>query len=412
MSTSQLEDDVSGLQVGMIGTRFAGLDGVTLESIKVAEILQRQGHRVTWFAGRLDPEFSPGVEVPAAGFESEENIKLGESVFGVTDCPTSVLDEIDRRAASLQTEIEDWAAAAQVDVLMPQNALAIPMQIPLGLAIARFARASGIRVLAHHHDFAWERERFWPNAVGALLEEAFPATGPGVGHLVINSLARDELKARTAANARVLPNVMQFEVPPHPGNADTFRRAAELESGAKVILQPTRMIPRKGIEHTIDLAARLDDPQVVVVITHPEPDEGTQYLQRLMATADEHGVDLRIVAAEPPVGLADAYAAADLVAYPSRIEGFGNALLETLYFRRPLLVNRYDVYVADIAPTGIEAIEMDGELTDDVVARARHWLNQPAAWREAVEHNYDVGLRHFSYETAGKVLAAALDDLR
>jgi hypothetical protein len=46
------------------------------------------------------------------------------------------------------------------------------------------------------------------------------------------------------------------------------------------------------------------------------------------------------------------YAHADFVTFPSLYEGFGNALVEAMYFRMPTLVNRYSVYVSDIAPLG------------------------------------------------------------
>jgi hypothetical protein len=42
--------------------------------------------------------------------------------------------------------------------------------------------------------------------------------------------------------------------------------------------------------------------------------------------------------------LADIYPHADFVTYPSLIEGFGNAFLEAIYFRKPLLMQRYDGY--------------------------------------------------------------------
>ncbi len=96
-------------------------------------------------------------------------------------------------------------------------------------------------------------------------------------------------------------------------------------------------------------------------------------------------------------GLGDAYAAADLVAYPSRIEGFGNALLEAFFYRCPVLVNRYEIYVRDIAPTGVECIEIDGWLTDDAVAASRRVIDDPASWADAAERNYEIGLRFFSY---------------
>lgn len=104
-------------------------------------------------------------------------------------------------------------------------------------------------------------------------------------------------------------------------------------------------------------------------------------------------------------GLADAYAAADLVCYPSTWEGFGNALLEAFFHRRPVLVNRYPVYAADIAPAGVRCIELDGGLSPERCRQVRALLADPASWQDAIEANYETCLRHFSYATVrGRVL--------
>ena len=70
----------------------------------------------------------------------------------------------------------------------------------------------------------------------------------------------------------------------------------------------------------------------------------------------------------------DAYPHANLVTYPSFIEGFGNALIETVYFKLPALVNRYPVYAADIGPLGFQFAEIDGEITPKTVEMVRGWL--------------------------------------
>ena len=401
------------LRIGVVGTRFAGLDGVSLEALKVAEVLESLGHTVSWFGGRIGPEFSPAMESPDAYFDTAVNRELNEEVFGTERCEQTTIDGLEQRALALQQQIDTYVGEFEPDVLMPQNALAIPMNLPLGVAIARYLADTAAPMIAHHHDFAWERERFWPNAVGSLIEEAFPATGPSLTHLVINSLAGDELRRRKGVTARLLPNIMNFESPAASGDAAVFRAAAGLSSSDVVLLQSTRIIPRKGIEDTLELAHRLQDDAVRVVVTHPEPDEGAAHLEQIDATADRLGVDFRVRPVGPGTGveLRDAYAAADLVTYPSRIEGFGNALLEAFYFKRPVLVNRYPVYRADIGPKGVAAIEMDGQVTDAVVAEAERWLADPSAWAEAVETNYEIGLRHFSYGVAADVLTAALSDV-
>ncbi len=397
------------MKVGFVSVRFAGLDGVTLEAAKVAEVLRGAGHEVSWFAGELGAEFHPGFEFPAARFDSAENLELQEKCFGVEETTPKVLAEIDRRASVIRAAIEDYVAAESVAILIPQNSLSIPMQLPLGMALAGLA-ADGMPMVAHHHDFAWERERFYPNGVEGILDAAFPPVTPGVEHVVINSLAQQALLERKGARSSVLPNVMDFETRPSPGDGDVFRRYARLADNDMLLLQATRIIPRKSIELTLELAAQLTDRAVKVVITHPDLDEGSDYANALVGQAADLGVDYRIAAVGGPgqPSLADAYAAADLVTYPSRIEGFGNALLEAIYYGRPVLVNRYPVYVADIAPTGLDLIEFDGAITPATVDSVRSWLGDPARQRAAAEKNYEICLEHFSFDAVRRCLLPLL----
>ena len=104
----------------------------------------------------------------------------------------------------------------------------------------------------------------------------------------------------------------------------------------------------------------------------------------------------------------DAYPLADLVAYPSEIEGFGNAFLEASYFKRPIFVNRYPVYVSDLAAAGFKCVEMDGVLTDDVVRDVADLLEAPSRVSQWVERNYQVALERFSYEAVTPTLEKAL----
>ena len=107
----------------------------------------------------------------------------------------------------------------------------------------------------------------------------------------------------------------------------------------------------------------------------------------------------------------DVYPHADFVTYPTLYEGFGNALLEAIYFRKPVLVNRYSVYVADIAPLGFDFVEVDGWITDDAVARVRRLLDDAERRQEMVEHNFALAREHFSYAVAETRLREVLESL-
>jgi glycosyltransferase involved in cell wall biosynthesis len=386
------------MRLGMVSTRFAGLDGVTLEAAKVAAALGEDGHEFAWFAGELGPEFHPGHRAPAAHFASDENRQLEAASFGSDADRDRVASIIEQRAGRLESELAGFVAEFGIDALVVQNAMAIPMQLPLGIALANFIGARAMPTVAHHHDFGWERARFVDCAVPEVLETAFPAIGPSISHVVINQDARDELQARRGVDSVVLPNVMDFAHPPTRGDGARYRKEAGLALSDIVLLQPTRVIPRKGIELTIRLAHELRDPRVKVVVSHPD-DRVDTYWAELAALAADLGVDLRLApAGRGASSLPDAYAAADLVCFPSLYEGFGNALLEAFYYRRPVFVNRYPVYVRDIAPTGVLCIEADGEVTAEVVARAAAWLEDPSRAAAAVDRNYAAGREHFSFQ--------------
>jgi glycosyltransferase involved in cell wall biosynthesis len=100
----------------------------------------------------------------------------------------------------------------------------------------------------------------------------------------------------------------------------------------------------------------------------------------------------------------DVYPHADFITYPSLYEGFGNAFLEAIYFRKPLLVNRYGVFVRDIEPQEFDLAIMDGFLTKKVVQVVREILENPRRREEMVNRNYEVATRHYSYAVLRKRL--------
>ncbi len=75
-----------------------------------------------------------------------------------------------------------------LEALIIENALTIPINLPLGLALTEFIAETGYPVIAHHHDFYWERQRFMNNSVQDYLAAAFPPDLPSIRHVVINSV--------------------------------------------------------------------------------------------------------------------------------------------------------------------------------------------------------------------------------
>ncbi|GAB4471786.1 MAG: glycosyltransferase family 4 protein [Anaerolineae bacterium] len=411
------------MNVGHVSFRLAGTDGVSLETAKLAQVLARMGHTNFYFAGELDPPgagagpiqapVAGGMLIPEAHFTHPSARWITEHAFGSTQPHPELRVRLEALASLLEGALRRFIDHYHIEMLTVQNVFAIPMNLGLSVALQRVCADTGIPTIAHNHDFYWERERYAVHCVPDVLEQVFPPRLPNVHQVVINTQAQRALAAR-GIDSTCLPNIFDYSAPPPGPDAFNVDLRRELGLGADELffLQPTRVIPRKGIELAIELVRRLGDPRIKLIITHHAEYDSLPYLEELLALAARAGVDLRYLPArfkpqrQPGEGIRkiyslwDAYICADFVTYPSLYEGFGNALLETLYFRKPLLVNRYTVYREDIEPTGIQAVTLDGAVTDEAVEAVRHLLNSPRDVEQMTAHNYQVGARHFSYEAA------------
>jgi glycosyltransferase involved in cell wall biosynthesis len=103
------------------------------------------------------------------------------------------------------------------------------------------------------------------------------------------------------------------------------------------------------------------------------------------------------------------YPHANLVTYPSFYEGFGNALLEAVLYKRLVLANRYPVYNADIKPLGFKFIELDGYVNDNAVNLTKDLINDQARRENYAEHNYAIAQEYFSLEILERKLSSLLE---
>jgi glycosyltransferase involved in cell wall biosynthesis len=401
-------------RIGFISTRFAGTDGVSLESAKWAEILWRDKHTSYWYGGRLDRASDVSMCVPEAHFTHPANRWINERVIGRSRRSRAVTNHIRDLADFLKDTLYRFLEKFQIDVIVPQNCLTIPMHIPLGIALTELIAETGIAAIAHHHDFYWERTRFQATAADDYLEMAFPPRLPSIQHVVINQAAREELSWRCGIPSTLIPNIIDFESPApqvDEYSAD-LREQIGLREDDVIILQPTRLVPRKGIEHAIQLLEMLGDSRYKLVVSHEAGDEGYDYLHMLRDLAHESGVDMRVISdrvsdvrrvdvdGRKLYTLWDIYPYASLVTFPSIYEGFGNALLEAIYFQVPILINRYSIYARDIEPRGFRMPTINGFITRKTVEEVRRLLEDGVYRKRITDHNYKLARKFFSYSVA------------
>jgi glycosyltransferase involved in cell wall biosynthesis len=420
-----LTKDFQGKRIGFVSTRFQGIDGVSLETEKWASVLSRMGFQCFYFCGLSDRVPEQTMVAPEAFFAHPEVAALHAQCFGTTVRDEKITGEIHRLRQVLKKELYTFLRQFRIDLLIVENALSIPMHIPLGMAVTEVLAETGIPAIGHHHDFYWERQRFSMSGVNDYIDMAFPPRLHSMSHVVINTEARRQLGHRRGLSSTVIPNVFDFETKPREVDEYNSSLKADLgmEEGDVLVLQPTRIIARKGIEHAIELVSRLKDRRVKLLVSHQDRDEGAAYYKRIVDYARILQVDLIAggdflgttrglnKAGKKIYDLWDCYANADFVTYPSSYEGFGNAFLEAVFFKKPILVNRYSIFESDIEPLGFDVATMDNYVTEETLQLVRTFLQDPQRRRTAVEHNFETGRKFFSYKVLERQLRFVFADL-
>jgi glycosyltransferase involved in cell wall biosynthesis len=409
--------------IGFVSTRLAGTDGVSLETVKWSNVLTGLGHKCFYFAGESEWPAERTYLVPEAHFKYPDIQALNADLFDNYTRSSQTSQKVQKLKDHLKEHLYEFVRNFHLDLLIVENALSLPMNVPLGLALTELVAETYFPTVAHHHDFAWERERFAINAAEDYLRAAFPPTLRSIHHVVINSFAGRQLALRTGATSTLIPNVMDFYSPPPEPDAFAadLRSVLGIRPDERLLLQPTRIVPRKRIEHAIELVRRLD-LECVLVISHTSGDEGSAYQQYLLDYANLMGVRV-IVASDiinhhrgrTPDGrkvfsMADTYQQAALVTYPSSVEGFGNAFLETIYYRRPIVMSTYEIFKTDIQPKGFKVIGFEDFISEDTVRQAQAVLSDPGLVAEMTGHNYELGRVYYSYRTLENRLAALISE--
>lgn len=189
----------------------------------------------------------------------------------------------------------------------------------------------------------------------------------------------------------------------------------------RILLQHTRIVPRKKIEVAIDLAFMLDQKYhkcknrkcIAVLISGHSGDEQNEYKAYLndyyKQKCEEHP-DANVVMvfgehcilshrdiivdkkyykfAEIPAIVASA---GGMGTYFSEIEGYGNNLLEMICYALPVVINRYEVYKTDIEHLDFRLPAIDDcKLNEELIEVSYLMLEDTDYRNKLVQHNLHI----------------------
>ena len=352
-------------QAVTVSFRLGDEDGVSVEARKWSWALRELGFETRRVAGAI------------AGPPEPDDIAI----------PGLAIDPSGRDPVAPEAVLRAFDGA---DLVIVDNLCSLPLNLDAARAVAAAAGAHHGRVVFRHHDLPWQRRHL------AHLEAEFPPRVVGALHATINLRSRRELHARGYADAATIHNYFDLD-PPTGARAATRKQFGFLDDDF-VLFQPARAIERKNVPGAIRFAQQLAPlaPHLALRfwLSGPAEDGYQPVLDRLLERAPLPTTLGRAASA------ADAYAAADLVVFPSTWEGFGNPVIESAAYRRACAAFPYPV-LSELVASGIRVFSTQ---QPDTVAK---FLAEPVAVRERY-FDANVNRARVSFSLAD--LPAAVDE--
>lgn len=336
-----------------------------------------------------------GVSIVAAAWQNALET-LGFTTYtiageGVADrlVPGLAIDGPQISHADLVAEVS--SAVDDADVVLVENLLTIPMNLKASRAVAEVLE--GRPAVLHHHDPPWQRERF--KHVTEL-----PPDDKHWRHVTINKLTANEFEQRSISATTIYNG---FETDPQPGERWRTRELLRVNGNQRLFAHPVRAIGRKNIPAAVKLCEQLD---AVYWLPNPAEEGYDDLLVQILG--DARCPVIRSTLAELDLSIADLYAAADLVLFPSTWEGFGNPPIEAAIHRRPVVVGPYPV-AEELRALGFRWLEPD---TPDEINRVLadlegHWPPD----HQMLEHNRQVAKTNLSIEKMTEEMRSVFDAL-
>ncbi|OGG05835.1 hypothetical protein A2872_03135 [Candidatus Gottesmanbacteria bacterium RIFCSPHIGHO2_01_FULL_42_12] len=440
-----------GKRVLIVHFRVGRTDGVSLQIACWKEILNRQGATVKLVSG---PE-NDGADFVIPHLENqqdEEIFNLDEEAFGSFKSIKSEAEFI-LRFEKVQNQIEfEFSKVLEKfkpDQLIISNIFSVGENLPAAGAIFNAIYKFQIPALLVCHDFFWENARYTiPSCqfVNQYVQKLLPPKHHLLTYACINSIAREKLRVRRGINSVLLPDTLDFRQKIGDAGAKCAKLLREFGVARDdlVVLQATRVVRRKNIELAVDLVRELSTParlkeletrglyngkgfeadrnKVVLVLAGYAEKRDEAYLKKLLGYADRSNVKYVHLN-----GRAEAYASggrsgptlldlhcyADLVTYPSEVEGFGNQVLEAVLSKTPVATFLYPVFKKDILPLGFDVISFGDEVTEDKTTgfktvpketleaaadRCLEVLTDDEKYHAMVSKNFQIAKKHFSYD--------------
>jgi hypothetical protein len=476
--------DISHLNYGLIHSLIGKNDGVSIvidQSVNaMVKDLGIQLGNIYFLAAHSSPRFN--AETNDVFWHKNEIHKTIIREFNEESDDS--LDWLIHKNALLAKEIiADFVQRNNIDIILAHN-ISHPYNfitaVGLGYYIEDLRRQNIIwpKVVAWWHDSYFEREQFSnPNKIIRKYLKYLPGTyidgvvfinttQPALAKKVFKQYGINRLDEYFKDRTVIIPNThditWNWKDRDWDGNSlifpkqDNYNRTFLSDIGLTemvessgfdlkdtlILLQHTRIVPRKKIEFAIDLSFELEKrfmqdgykKCIVLLISGHSGDEQAKYKEFLsnyfllkkeavresnvfLIFGENHILSHRDIIVDKKYynffeipSVISSYGG--IGTYFSEIEGFGNNLLEMLAAGLPVVINRYLVYKTDLEPLGFELPGIEENILDNTLIENTYKLATDIRYRnQLVKHNLDILSEKLGHRIIAEKLAPLINNI-
>lgn len=402
--------NITPTRIGFITTHLNSVDRVSQECVMWSQVLTDLGHECFFFTGESTHPEERTVVVPEADSRHPDIKLINQEIYDGSSRSSKTSGTIQALRFHIKQHLHQFIQTFDIRLLIVQNALSLPLNIPLGLALTELIAETGIPTLARHHDFAWERSMFLCSPANDYIRTGFPPKLPSIQHVVATRFHADSLAQRAGVRVLSVPYSMAFEQ--HPNNdpipREDLLHTLGIQAEGMLMLDTSPLVPASKIETMLPFMAQLPDPPIFL-LTGSQRDNHRGYDQYLRETADLLGISLHFIPEDENQGsgtlenrkrlLGQCYLHASLVCNMGEIQKAFAGAVEAFFNRLPVLTPGQSILRREFAQSGFQLLSF-GSFPDRKAAEGltKALADQPSI-KQMAEYNHELATRHYSLDS-------------
>lgn len=383
--------------VAFVSFRLQSRDSVASETEKWIRVLGDLGHETCRVAGYMPAAGAGDHVISELNYLDPEIEAFTGALFGPGGRQDELVEDFDRLAGIITNGLDDVFRRLQPDLIIAENIFSLPLNLPLSAALCRWLEGSGTACIAVHSDSCRNDPRFASPVLPEMVAAYIPAPLPQIMHVSMDAQGREELYSRSGLAATRMERCYDFET--HAGAELEEKSPTPPAAGGDrrlVFFQPAGCVGCDCFERSISFVRRcrsVSGRQACLIIDDTCvagcDSSGDGWLQA-------KGEGLLFAARESSSGTAGRsrlYQRCDAVIIPGACREFGNSLVESVVYRKPLLVADSDEVDA-LRSRGLQFLMLDERAADRIISLIGH----PDLLMEMVGRNFELGRKYYSLD--------------